>query len=495
MSPVPGKYNLRPVQHSSCLEWLVMRCFVLLLILAFLAQAAFALPESASTAVPATISSGAQEQSSLSTGNDAEMTLQVLDRQTLIELVKLAEFNVRYQQAMNHIARWRNLVYPLAQEGCYAGFLAYSVTDIRQRYVGWNNPRLMSSTASKRALSAATVGALLGSTSSAVELLSNGVATVQADRNGFSQQSSLSVVQSALERVDKLLARRTSLMNEVGVTGERRELLELKGQLFKYERDRLVFEFKRWSVHSRGYAWYKNAFYIINIVVNLDRFAVTPLAYKSFTAKKCSGAIGPMLIPASFLAGLGPAMSSAVGAFIERYQSRRLEDKLPGALALSDEEARHKFERLAELLENSRLEEQKNQLAADLVHLREEKIGLDTLIFHEERKIQRIRRVAGQQSKLMPAVATAGIASGILSTLGYHAYRQQPLINSRLALYGDATIIPAESLALIATPAASIAALIYERNLKRNNEQPEQLLARRLADLKALETLLTKNSP
>lgn len=85
-----------------------------------------------------------------------------------------------------------------------------------------------------------------------------------------------------------------------------------------------------------------------------------------------------------------------------------------------------------------------------------------------------------------------GLASAILSTVGYHGFRNQPIISNRLSLAGDATVIPAESIALIATPAAAIRTYLYEKSLSKKNEHPDQLLSKRLKDLEELEATVTE---
>ena len=177
---------------------------------------------------------------------------------------------------------------------------------------------------------------------------------------------------------------------------------------------------------------------------------------------------------------------------MQRYQKRTLARVLPTTPFLSDEEAKQRFERLAQLLSDSETNSQHGQLAAELIRLREERLGLDTLIFHEDRNIERLRRVAGQQALTAPMISSLGAGSGILNTIAYHAYRQRPLIQNRLGFAGDATVIPAEGIALIATPAAAIKTYLYERNLKNKNEHPDQLLSRRLEDLERLEKLVTE---
>lgn len=424
--------------------------------------------------------------------SDTEQQIRRYDRNIFLELVNLAEYNVRYQQTVNHYASWRKIFYPTAQEATYACLLGFSISDLSLRADSWNNPGRISQNRSKTGLSAATVGTLLGGTSSLVELTANGVEAVRAKQKGFSGRQSVAFVQDTVKRVNDMLHSRHALLEQAQITGSRRELLELKEELLNYERDRLVFEFKRWNVHSRGYNWYQNTFYVINATVNFGRFTSTMLGFKSFSDRRYSGGTGPIQITSSVLAGLGPITSTAVGNCIKHQQERSLNEKLPLANCLSDQEAKQKFERLASLLANSETNNRHGKIAAELIHLREEKLGLDTLIFHEERTIDRIRKVAGQQAITAPLISSLGAGSAIMGTIGYHAYRQQPLISNRLGLAGGACVIPAEAIALVATPAAAIKTHLYERDLKSKGEHPEQLLAKRLNDLATLKEMVTK---
>ncbi len=444
-------------------------------------------PANADDTSKTSITDTKKEQSSSPAISEAENQIRMEDRRIFIELVKLAEFNVRFQQTVNHYAGWRKLIYPLGQETVYASFLGFSTSDLSQRGRGWNNLALISPTSTKQALAAATAGSLVGAASSLLELSQDGIETLIARTKGFSVRESVSHVKSAVKEVDEQLAIRHALMEKAEFRGTRRELLELKEELLKYERDRLIFEFKRWSAHSRGYAWYRNAFYVINTAVNMGRFSAIQLGFKSFTQPRCTGATGPILITSAIFAGLGPFASSTIGNCMRRHQEKSLSKDLPISPFLSDEEAKNKFERLTQLLKSDETNKQHAQLASELIRMREEKLGLDTLIFHEEKVIGRLRRVAGQQAITAPAISTLGLTSGILGTVGYYAYRQQPNINNKFGFAGDATVIPAETVAIVATPLAAILAEKYERNLKRRGEHPDQLLSTRLKDLKALE--------
>ncbi|MBX9689220.1 MAG: hypothetical protein K2X27_21100 [Candidatus Obscuribacterales bacterium] len=434
--------------------------------------------------------SNGQEQK-LSQPSDVEKQLRQYDRQIFLDLVKLAEFNARFQQEVNHYAGWRKYLYPIAQEAGYACFLGFNLTDLSQRGRGWNNPGRISPRSSKRSLSAATVGGALGATSSIFELALNGVESIKADRKGFSTQKSVAFVQNTVKQVDEMLERRHALMLESNITSSRAELLELKEQLLKYERDRLVFEFKRWSAHSRAYNCYKNTFYIINATVNMSRFSAVQLGFKSFTQPRCTGATGPILLSAACLASVGPAASTLAGNWMQRHQEKSLAKKLPARTFLSDEEAKQKFDRLTQLLEIDETNQKHVQLASELIRLREEKLGLDRLIFHEEKTIVRFRRVAGQQVITAPLISSLGASSATIGTVGYFAYRQKPVVSNKLGIAGDTAVIAAEAVALVATPTAAIMGLKYENNLRKKGEHPDQLLEKRIKDLKTLEDLVS----
>lgn len=419
-----------------------------------------------------------------------EQDVRALDRQILLELVKLAQFNVRYQQTVNHYANWRKIVYPLGQEAGYACFLGYTATDITQRGRAWSNPAVYSAPSVKRGLSSAMVGTLLGGASSGLELVLDGAETLRANRNGFSVHGSVAYVQSQVKQVDEMLARRERLMSEYKFTGRRLELLDLKEKLLKYERDRLVYEFEKWSSHSRGFAWYKNSFYVINASVNFLRFAATIVGFKAFTNTRYSGVTGPLVITSSAIAATGPFASSAIGNYVSRHHMRFLAENLGNRRFYSDEEAKKHFQRLSQLLAEGASSDEHSQIASELVNLRQERVGLDNLIDHEERNIMRLRRVVGQQVISAPVVSALGTNSGILSTIAYQSYRQDAVTKNKLNLAGDAGVLVAEGIALIATPAAALAAFRYEHSLKKKGEHPEQLLRQRARDLDALSRLI-----
>src|SRR5579872_485532 len=97
-----------------------MRFLHLALILFLQLMAGWAGPVSAEESLRRLDSDMSEQQTSSSRISDVERQIRSYDREIFLELVKLAEFNIRYQQTVNHYARWRTVGYPLGQEATYA---------------------------------------------------------------------------------------------------------------------------------------------------------------------------------------------------------------------------------------------------------------------------------------------------------------------------------------------------------------------------------------
>jgi hypothetical protein len=417
---------------------------------------------------------------------DVREQLRALDKNIVFELIELARFNAQYQQAVNHHARWRNLVYPLAQEATYAGFMGYSVVDLHEHSTNWNKPSGISKTALRHGLESANVGAILGGGSSGLELLCCAAESHAVHAKGFGSSAAIATVASRVRTVDALIARRGSLLDQLPSTLPDYELWHLKGYLFQYERDRLTYEFQRWNAHSRGFFWYRNAFYVQNILANSIRFAGIQVAFQGLKSRPYLGAVSPMFLVSSVVASATPAISSMVGHVVERRQTKVLSRDLPAKPFLTDAQAKQQLERLSHLLDTE-IPQRDNQLRMELTVLRTERVGMDKLINQSEQDIEKLHRVAAQQTIAAPLVGTLTAASATTNTVSYHAYRNRPSVSNHLGFAADFGTLTAEVIALYSTPKAAISAYLYERKLKSRGVHPEQLLSKRLEELQLLE--------
>lgn len=431
-----------------------------------------------------------------STMSTTDSKIRQLDRQIILELVELDRFNIRYRLQVAQRARWRKVVYPLGQEAGAAALTAAVLVGIRQTTRGWNNPGLISKTAIRKSLGSATVGSVFGGTSSAVELLADGIQCYQERRRGFSSERAVAFQKTKLNNIEALLASRDKLMEDSTVTGDRRELLELKGHMSRYIRDRLVAEFEQWYAQAHAVRWYRNTFYVMNVISNFTRLAATQLGFRALKKPAYGGGIGPTQLAASGVATVAPVLSIAISHWVKKRQERRVSEKLGAAPPISNEEIEQHFQLLSELLAKSgELDERTRKVMADISLLRKHTLDVDQTILRESREILRLRGVADQRLIAGPIIGSLGVAAGTLATIGFHAYRDQPKINTRLGLPGGLLGLSAGSIALYLTPQGSISAFFYERSLRQKGQHPRQLLAKRLADLDRLEAAIKSISP
>lgn len=424
-----------------------------------------------------------------------EDDMRELDRQIILELVELDRFNIQYRLEINHTAGWRKVLYPLAQTGNAAALAGNTIVGLRQNVRGWNQPQLVSDTALRKGFSSAMVGTMLGGASSSVELIADGMQTLHDRKMGFSPKRALSFEKHKVNHINQLLAVRDDLMVESRLTGNRRELVELKGQMCRYIRDRLVSEFEQWYIHAREYSCYRNTFYALNVITNATRFAAVQIAFKGLNSFRYNGALGPTLIASGFIASITPALSSATGLLMRKCQTKHLAGQFRNAEALSNEDMEQHYQYLCRLLASTgELDERNKKLLSELAILRKDTLGIDETVHRESDKIKELRRVAAQHAIVGPIVGSLSLTSGIMNTIAYHGYRQQPKISNRLLLSGGLSTLNGEVLALYITPKSAISGFLYEHDLRRRGQHPDQLLAKRLSDLDDLEATIKSNS-
>src|SRR5277367_3853342 len=212
-----------------------------------------------------------------------------IDQKILAECLTIERFNVHFQQNANRHQWWRLWIYPIAQECGTAACLSSTLTTLSQRARGLSDPDLISIPSRKRGLSANVVGKTVNGTSSAFEFSQNSLVFWRAREMGFSPRRSVLFVKSTLGRINDLLAERAAIVARQPA-GKARNIRELEGRLLVQIRDQLIFEFRKWSAHSREIAWKENTFYAIDALQNYTAATGSVLGLASFTRPKARGA-------------------------------------------------------------------------------------------------------------------------------------------------------------------------------------------------------------
>ena len=415
-----------------------------------------------------------------------QQKLVATDRAVMLQLIKLARFNIRFHQEANRRWVWRSWLYPIAQETGTGASFANTIIDLNQRGRGLNNPKLISTSMQKQGLKSAIVGNAISGGASAAELAQNAMVVFLAHRQGFSPRDSVNFVKGQLSVIDELLAQRQQIVS-VARPGPIHQTYELEGRLLQQTRDQLLLEFKRWSAHSRETMWRENTFYAIDSLQNFTLLSGSVISTRAFATPSLRGSAAICALVANSAAALNPPVRTAVGLYVRHYQrwhlSRVFPDKRPGPTQ----------DLLADWGDLNQQAATSQSTTIDSLHIKEAAFLAENAeraevgLAREQNRIEKLRQVAAQQAVSGPIIGMTSVARSLLATIGYYGYRSQPVVNNRLAFAGRISQACGQTYSLITTPATRIKQTVYTQHLRKQGQLPSQMLERRLKRLDELE--------
>lgn len=416
------------------------------------------------------------------TDKDTDDKVDDIDRALILEFIKLARFNIRFQQEANRHQPWRALTYPIAREAGTAVSFGSSLVDLRERVRGFDDPRLISKSSLRHAITTSIVGNTISGGASSAELAQNTWVMLNARRNGYSPKDSAAYVKSIVKTTDALFEQRNQLIVSPQAPERRRTLYEFEARLLRSIRERLLYEFTTWSCLSREQAWSENTFYAIDAVQNFTRVGSGIIGLRAFKQPNIGGSAAICGLVANSAATLNPLIRNAVGISIRKYQRRKLSKDFP----VDRPDTSADLAVLAKLQKDIP-EEKQSTLLADAVSFSDGGTRLDAVLERETKQIQRLRQVAQQQTISGPLIGLTGLSGSVLGTTAFYEYRTDRETTNSLLFAGRVAAVAGQGYALLLTPYTMIAGLRKQRRLKKRGELPSQLLEQRLKRLDELE--------
>jgi hypothetical protein len=402
-----------------------------------------------------------------------------IDQKLLLEYLEIERFNIHFQQTTNRHQWWRLWLYPIAQESGTAASFSNTLVGLSQRARGLSNPILISIPSLKRGISANIVGKSINGTSSAFELTQNTLVMWHAKKLGFSPGRSVSFLKVSLGQVDELLAEREAIVKN-RPAGRNRDVRELEGRLLKQIRDQMVFEFYRWSVHSRETAWKENSFYAIDSLQNFTATTGSILALKGFTTPSARGVAVLTTLAANSMAALNPIIRTQIGIYVRKYQRSQLAKDFPRVRPQLTKTLMPGWTDLDSLRAEN---ENEGRSLREAVLLSQGSEKLDENLSRQVNTIQKLRRVAIQQEISGPLIGLTGVSRSVIETVAHFGYGSDRVTVTRLNFAGAFPQAAGQSYSLLNTPITQIAGLMHYRRLVERQESPEQILQARLSRL------------
>lgn len=413
--------------------------------------------------------------------------INAIDRSLIEEFIKLARFNIRFHQEANRHQKWRALTYAAGRETGTAVSFASSLVDLQQRVRGLDDPSLISRNALKNVVTTSLVGSAISGSASGLELAQNTWVMLEARKQGYSPRASVAFVRKMVESTDKLFDERKRLVaaDQLQPTGRIHELEEV---VLRRIRQQLLFEFRTWSCHSRGRAWRENTFYAIDALQNYTRMGSAIIGLRGFSDPRVGGTAAISTLAANAVATANPLICGLVGRSMRNYQFRKLSNEFSMDRPVAPDQS------LAELQKVSPNEEQ-IALLREANFLSDKSERLDVVLDRETRDIERLRRVAQQQTIAGPLIGLTSLPAPILGTIAFYDYRTDRDTTNKMLFAGRISAMTGQAYALVQTPYTVASGLIKSRQLKRAGELPSQLLEERLKNLDRLEERLKSTSP
>lgn len=426
---------------------------------------------------------------------DAEVThqrIREIDKELFLQLISLARFNTVFRQDANYHQQSRFLTYAAGREAGTAVAFASSLMDMKQRVRGLSDPSRIQRNALKNIVTTSLVGSAISGTASGLELAQNTWVMFKAGKKGFSPGDSIAFVKGVVDKTDALFAQRASLVASYDDDMERRRhICKLEADTMHRIRQQLLYEFRTWSCHSRGQAWRENTFYVIDTAQNFTRMGGAIVGLKGFNHPHLGGTAAISALVANSAATLNPIICSLAGYSVKKYQLMKLARAFPierpglPDQALSDLKAQDPVYS----------DDVDSKMLNEVIALNDRSERIDINLDRENTDLERLRRVAQQQTVAGPLIGLTSMPGAILGTLAFYQYRTNRDATNKMLFAGRLSTLSGQTYALIQTPATIIAGAIKARKLKKTGQHPAQLLDARLKNLAILEEKLRMTAP
>lgn len=412
-----------------------------------------------------------------------------LDRSIILECADLARFRLRFHMQANRTGFWRSWIYPIEQQTGTSLSFANTLTDLSQRARGLHDPDKISSTSVKGGLACAITGQTITATSSSIELLHNGYVAWRAAQNGFSPGKSETFVRHSIEKIDRLLAERESVLS-ANPDLPNLKSLQLQGRLLKHIRNQLLYSFKNFSARSREQAWSENTFYAIDTAQALLQFSASCMSLKGYTDRKYVGLAAVTNIVANSMVTSNPIIRTAVGRYIAHRQLKHLERVFPQTKPRTMKQLKEKWQDFADVFpEDPRMAfDTSDATIRELAFLCMQSQVVDQSLKRETNEINRLHRVADQQAIAGPIIGLFSLARSTCSTVSYFQYPDDRVRANQISFAGRISQACGQTYSLIATPRAKIKSVLYQRKLAREGKLPSQINAQSMKRWDEIET-------
>lgn len=461
------------------------------------AQPAESQPDAAALANTSSTQASTQAKSPLAASaivDGSAETAEIIDltNELLLKEIDLERYYIKYRIPGNQEPKGRRVRFFLAQQAAGGSFLGSNIVNTFETAKHFNTPEDVSGRVFAGSGRVGLTGSVLGASSSAIELCSNGLLAIKNKIHKEDPTSAKNNVIGRLKVIDALTAKRDAAVAKLA-NRPAYEIYVAEGKVLKSFRDWCVYEFTDVYSDIKSNQSSNNVFYAMDVGAYSVSFASYILGLKAsrkpdlaFDALKC-GFVSDALFTAE-----APATTFA-NTHLYKYHWSKLSRELKESPKDAEEDAKKLMINLEGLTAcaDELTQSQLGPIASRLAIYSYWSTRYDKFIDKRLGDIRRQSKIALQSNVSGPLLGVAGLSQDVFNAVGLYKCRNNPFAQNSLAFAGAATSTCA-SAASVGLSAWWFADQIkHDREFRRFKLMPEMLLEERLRTLTVLEQMLT----
>lgn len=425
--------------------------------------------------------------------SDAYIKLSRQSENILLKELDLERYYIQYWIDAKKDPKFRRIRYFLAQQAAAGCSLGQNITLASEYGRHLSYPERNNDGTLKRAYSLAIVSGSTAATASSFELLSNAYTALQNKRKKRDPKTAANEFVRRVKEIDGLLLERNRTLAACP-SGRLKDALAEEGNLLKHLRDWCVSDLiDIWS-DVKSYQAGNSVFYALDATANWIIATSFMLTIKSVDRSSYSGPGTFLSIPADVILMVSAPLSTKVSTILSNRAKKKMGRMLneePHEMSNETDESLKRLDVLTKGLDDSsRI--MTDTLAERIAVSRTWSNRCVDFIQDREEDLRHLEKVASQQNIAGPIIGACFLEQDVADTFAYYNYstRSKQTINA-VAFSGTLFALTGTTANLGLTTWNYISEIKHRRKLKRNHQDPEELLKGRLATIDQLESSLS----
>jgi hypothetical protein len=424
-----------------------------------------------------------------------------LSKQSLLKLVELNRFILRYRLEARKHPPLRNLRYFITQEGGAASFLTLNAVLVPEFAKNLQNPANLNRNHVRAGLETVGAGNIVAGGGSLLELSSNLLRSARNTKRGLDSRAADKCFRQMVDDIDNLIARRDQIAQAYQQDKAYKLIVE-EGKALTNLRNFLALMYLHFRQHVAGQTAYENSYYLLNVLGHSVAATSIYLGVKGLTVPRWNGPAFIVFTTSGVIFSVAPALSIVYGHLKSKQASNQFLERI-GAQPALDFTCLDRNRKTINDLYNAADPSVKCNVGPVMERFElygEEGSRFRLTIASEIEHMRELAKAALQSEIYGPIVGSSAAAQGSLGIISYYAYSRSPSVSGRkralaVNFSGATTGLVGGVIDVGKTTEDFISSELYIRKLHRERQTLPDLIAHRFVELGKIEQKINALQP